>query len=124
MFCVLVSDNKYANSRLVWPEELPDGDRIREQMFYVPKGYKYDTTPIIRILIHTGIGDVWERPKLDQGEFIGCPVSQCWLTVDKSLGSEVDAVLFRHYYKRPEYKRPPNQVNLQLYFFFKIRSFY
>lgn len=96
----------------MWPEDLPGGDRIREQMYYVPQGYEYDRTPIKRILVHTGMGPWWEPFHLNQSEFIGCPVSQCWLTVDRSLGSEVDAVLFRHNFEQPEYKRPPNQVNL------------
>uniref|UniRef100_A0A2S2PJ48 Uncharacterized protein n=1 Tax=Schizaphis graminum TaxID=13262 RepID=A0A2S2PJ48_SCHGA len=71
------SDNKFTSSRLVWPEQLPRGDRILEQMYYVPKGYKYLKTPIKRILIYTGPGASWEVPKLDQAEFFGCPMSQC-----------------------------------------------
>ncbi|XP_025425389.1 glycoprotein 3-alpha-L-fucosyltransferase A-like [Sipha flava] len=102
--------NKFTNSRLVWPDELPNGDRIKEQLYYVPAGYKYEMSRIKRILIHTGIGDVWEIPLLDQGEFIGCPVSQCWLTVNLSYGPEVDAVIFRHHYTRPTFNRPPNQI--------------
>ncbi|XP_025192854.1 glycoprotein 3-alpha-L-fucosyltransferase A-like [Melanaphis sacchari] len=104
------TDNKFTSSRLVWPEQLPRGDRIKEQLYYIPKGYKYLETPIKRILIYTGPGATWETLKADQGEFIGCPVSQCWLTLNKSLGPEVDAVMFRHFYKRPEYQRPPNQI--------------
>lgn len=103
-------ENNFASSRLVWPEQLPYGDRIKEQMYFVPKDYRYVMTPYKRILIQNGIGEEWEVLKSEQGEFIGCPVSQCWLTYNKSLGPNVDAVLFRHYYKRPEYRRPPNQV--------------
>ncbi|CAI6360416.1 unnamed protein product [Macrosiphum euphorbiae] len=106
-YCV---ENNFTSSRLVWPEQLPYGDRIIEQMYYVPKDYGYVMTPYKRILIQNGIGEDWEVLKSDQGEFIGCPVSQCWLTHNKSLGPDVDAVLFRHYYKRPEYRRPPNQI--------------
>lgn len=107
----VVADNKFTSSRLVWPEQLPGGDRIIEQMYYVPKGYKYLKTPIKRILIQTGAGAAWETPKLDQGEFIGCPVSQCWLTLNQTLGPEVDAVLFRHSYDpAPTYQRPPEQI--------------
>jgi len=95
----------------VWPEQLPGGDRIIEQMYYIPKGYKYLKTPIKRILIQTGAGAAWEKPKLNQGEFVGCPVSQCWLTLNQTLGPEVDAVLFRHSYSPPTYQRPPGQVN-------------
>ncbi|XP_026822101.1 glycoprotein 3-alpha-L-fucosyltransferase A-like isoform X1 [Rhopalosiphum maidis] len=104
------TDNEFTSSRLVWPEQLPRGDRIIEQMYYVPKGYKYLKTPIKRILIYTGAGAAWEVPKSDQGEFFGCPVSQCWLTLNKSLGPEVDAVIFRHSYSRPKYWRPSNQI--------------
>ena len=105
------TNNKFTSSRLVWPDELPDGDRIKEQLYYVPDGYKFEKSPIKKILIATGIGNSWEIPLLDQGEFIGCPVSQCWITVDLSYGPEVDAVLFKHYYNRPTFNRPPNQVS-------------
>lgn len=90
------------------------GDKIKEQLDYVPKDYDSEKTPIKRILIHTGLGSDWEKPKLDQGEFIGCPVSRCWLTVNRSLGPEVDAVIFRHEYSRPEFIRPSNQVTQSL----------
>lgn len=103
-----------ANKRLVWPEQLPFGDRIKDQILYIPKGYKYENSPIKTILIYTGLGDVWEIPKLDQQEFFGCVVSQCSLTVNRSLAPEVDAVLFRHVYFRPSYKRPASQVNILL----------
>lgn len=56
----------------------------------------------------------WDKVELDQSEFVGCPVSQCSLSENKSLGSEVDAVLFKQFYRRPQHKRPPNQVNSQL----------
>ncbi|KAE9544399.1 hypothetical protein AGLY_001578 [Aphis glycines] len=107
---VVIADDKFTSSRLVWPEQLPGGDRIIEQMYYVPKGYKYLKTPIKRILIQTGAGADWETVKLNQGEFVGCPVSQCWLTLNKTLGPVVDAVLFRHSYSRPKYQRPPGQI--------------
>ncbi|CAI6361162.1 unnamed protein product [Macrosiphum euphorbiae] len=109
------ADNNFTYSRLVWPEQLPYGDRIKEQINYVPKDYRYSKTPYKQILIQTGIGHIWEILKPDQGEFFGCPVSQCWLTYNKSLGPDVDAVLFRHSYSRPEYRRPPNQIWILLY---------
>lgn len=102
--------NQLTNTKLVWPEEFPGGDRINEQLHYVPKDYKYDKAPIKQILMANGIGWFWEEVRLGQEEFIGCPVSQCWLTIDMSLGAEVDAVFYRHFYFRPEFERPPNQV--------------
>lgn len=95
----------------MWPEELPIGDRIKEQIVYVPKGYNYENTPMKTVLIYTGLGSDWEVPKLDQEEFFSCAVSQCMLTVSKSLAPEVDAVIFRHSYSRPLYVRPPYQVS-------------
>jgi hypothetical protein len=97
--------------RSVWPEDLPDGDRIREQMFYIPFGYRHEKAPIKRILIYNHLNSDLNRPKLEQEEFAGCPVSRCSLTVNTSYGPEVDAVLFKHAYTRPEFKRPPHQVN-------------
>lgn len=103
------------SDRPVWPEQLPFGDRIKDQMVYVPEGYAYEETPIKRILLYNGVGQYWEVPKLDQGEFIGCPVAQCALTVNVSLGPEVDAILFRHRYFRPSFAKPPNQVSAVVY---------
>ncbi|VVC30491.1 Hypothetical protein CINCED_3A003004 [Cinara cedri] len=56
------------------------------------------------------MGASWERPLLGQGLFFGCPVSQCMLTINNSLAPQVDAVLFRHVYVPPSYKRPRNQI--------------
>lgn len=109
--CSLVARREYPKGRrLVWPDQLRYGDRIRHQMVYVPNNYAYEKTPIKRILLYNGINPEWEVPRLDRGEFIGCPVRQCTLTIDRSVGSEVDALLFRHTYTRPSFKRPPNQV--------------
>lgn len=107
----MIAGTRFANSRLVWPEELADGDRIVEQLFYVPKGYEYNRTPIKRILVRSGPDAAANPPRLDQAEFVGCPVSQCWLTADSSLGSDVDAVLFRQNYERPKFVRPAGQVS-------------
>lgn len=50
----------------MWPEQLPYGDRIIEQMYYVPKDYRYAMTPYKRILIQNGIGVGWEVLKSDR----------------------------------------------------------
>lgn len=96
---------------MVWPEDLPVGDRIREQINYVPRGYKYENSPIKTILVFTGLGDVWEKPKLDQEEFFSCAINQCMLTENMSLAPEVDAVLFQHSYTSLLHERPLNQVS-------------
>ncbi|XP_050441785.1 glycoprotein 3-alpha-L-fucosyltransferase A-like [Adelges cooleyi] len=101
---------KSTSKRLVWPEELPYGDRIIEQILYVPDTYKKETAKLKTILLYNGIGSDWEIPRLDQGEFLDCPVSRCSLTVDKSLAPTADAILFRHSYERPQHKRNPNQI--------------
>ncbi|XP_050437650.1 glycoprotein 3-alpha-L-fucosyltransferase A-like [Adelges cooleyi] len=101
---------KNKSKRLIWPEELPYGDRIREQMLYVPDTYKNETTKLKTILLYNGIGNDWEILKLNQGEFLDCPVSRCSLTIDKSLAPTADAILFRHHYERPKHKREPNQI--------------
>lgn len=111
VLCLMSAGSNFANTRLVWPEELSDGDRIVEQLSYVPKGYRYDKTPIKQILIHTDAAYTGKLPNLGQAELVGCPVSQCWLTTDKSLGSVADAVLFVQNYTRPEFQRPSEQVS-------------
>lgn len=96
---------------MVWPEDLPVGDRIREQINYVPRGYKYENSLIKTILVFTSLEDAWETPKLDQEEFFSCTINQCMLTVNMSLAPEVDAVLFQHSYTSLSYERPSNQVS-------------
>lgn len=82
-------------------------------MNYVPEGYDYEQSPMIRILLFNGIGQFWEILQMGQIEFLDCPVNKCMFTIDQSLGSEIDVVLFRHLYKTPEWKRPPHQVSCQ-----------
>lgn len=110
----LIVDESLTGKRLVWPEQLPFGDRMRDQINYVPEGYAYEKTPVKTILIYTGLGEDWEKPRLGQAEFFGCAVNQCLITVNRTFGPDVDAVLFRHSYSRPSFKRPPNQVSIPL----------
>ncbi|XP_050520643.1 glycoprotein 3-alpha-L-fucosyltransferase A-like isoform X2 [Daktulosphaira vitifoliae] len=101
--------NNYSR-RLVWPEELSNGDRIMEQILFVPSNYNRETAPIKKILLYNGIGYSWEIPRLGQEEFIDCPVSSCSMTTDKSLAPLVEAILFKHKYNGSEHIRPPNQI--------------
>lgn len=97
---------------LVWPEQsINVVDRIKNQMNYVPKSYKYEKSPIKTILLYYGRGEDWEITQPDQVDFVGCPVNRCSFTTDRSLGSKVDAIFFRRNYTHPQFERPTNQVS-------------
>lgn len=112
-FCTLIvlQSGDLKDPNLVWPEQLPFGDRIRTQMDYVPKGYEYEKSPMIRILYYNGLSYIADYHRKGPVEFYGCPVSQCMLTDEKSLGSKVEAVIFHHDYHTPNWKRPSYQVS-------------
>lgn len=105
-------DDLSTGDAVVWPEQsINPVDRIKNQMSYVPKGYSYGKSPIKKILLYYGRGEEWELTQPDQLDFIGCPVSKCSFTTDKSLSTKVDVVFFRRNYARPPFERPTNQVS-------------
>lgn len=82
----------------LWPEEQPHGDRVVEQLMFVPPHYKYENAPIKRILIFNHL-DSWMIEE-GQVEFVwnDCPVNRCTLTTKRSSIINMDAVVFRDKY--------------------------
>lgn len=100
---------------LVWPNE-QDGDRIEEQLMFVPSKYQYDKTPMKKILLYNGL--VKWMVKEGQDEFISkqCPVDKCLITSNSNESPEVDAILFRDYFSHPGHTKPAKQVGYNVIF--------
>lgn len=97
----------------IFPEDDP-GDRVLEQLMYLPDNYEgYNSTEKV-ILVYNDLGD-WNNVKIKTGAFHGCPVNRCVLTDDKWRAVDADAIIFSDAFKHPGVYRPPNQLWM-LYF--------
>jgi len=87
-------------SRL-WPEEKRGGDRVEEQLMFIPPNYQYENAPMKKILLYNSISS-W-MVDIGQSEFLSndCPVNRCTIsTTTKSIFS-MDAILFREEFYDP-----------------------
>lgn len=91
-------------SRL-WPEEKKDGDRIEEQLMFIPPNYQYENAPMKKILLHNGLSD-W-MVDIGQSEFLSndCPVNRCTISTMTKLIYSMDAVLFLGEFYDPLYEK-------------------
>jgi len=98
----------------VWPKEQKTGDRIENQLMFIPPNYQYDDEPMKTILLYNGLSN-W---MVDDGQnvFISkqCPVNRCKITTKKSEASNVDAILFRDHFSHPGHRKTGNQVRLKI----------
>ncbi|XP_056644935.1 glycoprotein 3-alpha-L-fucosyltransferase A-like [Diorhabda sublineata] len=85
-----------------------DGDRIVEQLMYVPEDYQGFDTPEKVILAYNGLG-AWGQ-KSGPASFLGCPVSRCTLTDDRSKATVADAILYKDHFIHPGVNRPMKQI--------------
>ncbi|XP_060517098.1 glycoprotein 3-alpha-L-fucosyltransferase A-like isoform X2 [Cylas formicarius] len=90
-----------------------DGDRIIDQLMYIPEDYQGYDSPEKVILAYTGLGS-WGA-KSGPSVFQECPVSRCSLTADKSRAADADAIIFKDHFVSPGVPRPMNQIWI-LYF--------
>ncbi|XP_050535701.1 glycoprotein 3-alpha-L-fucosyltransferase A-like isoform X1 [Daktulosphaira vitifoliae] len=99
----------------IWPKELKNGDRVEEQLMFVPPHYQYDDEPMKKILLFNGLSN-WIVEE-GQGVFItkSCPVNRCEITVKKSEAQHADAILFRDHFSHPGHRKSGRQVWI-LYF--------
>ncbi|GJQ69868.1 hypothetical protein Trydic_g22415 [Trypoxylus dichotomus] len=108
--------NVYPERADVTPPLFPDessGDRIVEQLMYVPENYQgYDTQEKV-ILAYNGLNQ-WGQ-KSGPGTFHGCPVNRCILTDDRSRATDADAIIYKDHFTHPGVMRPLKQVWI-LYF--------
>uniref|UniRef100_A0A2H8TYZ4 Fucosyltransferase n=2 Tax=Melanaphis sacchari TaxID=742174 RepID=A0A2H8TYZ4_9HEMI len=99
----------------VWPKEQKTGDRIENQLMFIPPNYRYDDEPMKTILLFNGLSN-W-MVEDGQNIFISkqCPVNRCTITSKKSEASNVDAILFRDHFSHPGHRKTGKQVWI-LYF--------
>jgi len=81
-------------SRL-WPEEKEGGDRIEEQLMFIPPNYQYENAPMKKIFVHKSDLSDWVVD-IGQSEFLSndCPVDRCTILTSPKLIDSMDAVLF------------------------------
>ncbi|XP_050302319.1 glycoprotein 3-alpha-L-fucosyltransferase A-like [Anthonomus grandis grandis] len=91
----------------LFPEQA-DGDRIVDQLMYVPEDYQEFDTPEKTILLFSGLGAWGQRG--GSAAFAQCPVSRCSLTADRGRASDADAILFKDHVANLGFNRPANQV--------------
>ncbi|KRX67614.1 Glycoprotein 3-alpha-L-fucosyltransferase A [Trichinella sp. T9] len=77
----------------LWPEELPNNDRIIEQIKFIPPVILNKTILVSLFEGYKG----WDLPnqKAMDNLFTNCPVNNCKAVPDYSAVNEADAVLFR-----------------------------
>ncbi|GIY35015.1 glycoprotein 3-alpha-L-fucosyltransferase A [Caerostris darwini] len=108
----------------LWPEQ-DSGDRIVEQLMYVPPNYTSSwnfssassaagTTPkqkLKKILLYFGKGG-WNDLPLGRTVFLRdkCPVNTCELSISLKDAEQADALFFKDRFLWPFYKRQPHQV--------------
>lgn len=94
--------------RIVWPNK-QSGDRVEEQLMFVPPNYQYDDAPLKTILLYNE--HIKWKVKDGQSEFVSnCPVNRCTITTNKLDAPYVDAIIFRDQYVKPVHKKPDKQV--------------
>ncbi|XP_030763324.1 glycoprotein 3-alpha-L-fucosyltransferase A-like [Sitophilus oryzae] len=85
-----------------------DGDRIYDQLMYMPDDYQGYDSPEKTILLYNGFSG-WGQKK-GSAAFHECPISRCTLTADRSRASDADAILFKDRVVQPPVDRPMKQV--------------
>jgi glycoprotein 3-alpha-L-fucosyltransferase len=104
-----------AKGKRVWPDKDFDwDDRIQAHMKHIPKTARaeqekpFDQQKTKLIIIWNGIGNTKKgRQRLVDDK---CPVTQCYLTGDRSKVTHADVLLFQHSVANPGHRRPPNQI--------------
>jgi glycoprotein 3-alpha-L-fucosyltransferase len=91
----------------LFPDQV-DGDRVIDQLMYVPEDYQGFDTQEKLVLAYNGLG-TWGQ-KSGPGSFHGCPVSRCSLTDDRSRAADADAILYKDHFIPPSVPRPAKQV--------------
>uniref|UniRef100_A0A224YN05 Fucosyltransferase n=1 Tax=Rhipicephalus zambeziensis TaxID=60191 RepID=A0A224YN05_9ACAR len=94
----------------LWPHE-DSGDRIEQQLMFVPEDYKRNNTRIKKILLMRGLGGWGDLPR-GRAVFLRdkCPVDTCEIVTSQDEAPDADAVLFKDRFVAPKYRRPWHQV--------------
>ncbi|XP_022913644.1 glycoprotein 3-alpha-L-fucosyltransferase A [Onthophagus taurus] len=96
----------------LFPNESP-GDRIVDQLMYIPDDYEGIDTPEKVILVYNGVRQ-WNK-ETGPRTFDECPVNRCSLIDDQSKAKDVDAVLYKDHFASTWADRPPHQVWILYY---------
>jgi len=105
----------------VWPKEQKNGDRVENQLMFIPPNYRYDDEPKKKILLFNGLSS-W---MVDDGQnvFISkqCPVNRCTITTKKSEAPDVDAILFRDHFSHPGHRKTGKQVRSSINYLYTVQ---
>jgi len=101
----------------IFPDELPQEDRIPDQLMYlppegtIPKNQDDSSVPLKKILLWNG-ASAWGGLKAGRGLFLKekCPVSTCVLSTTRSEAESADIVLFKDHFTMPYFKRSASQL--------------
>ncbi|VEN34890.1 unnamed protein product [Callosobruchus maculatus] len=96
----------YKGPPRLFPDEA-DGDRVVDQLMYVPEDYRGYDTPEKVILAYNGLSAWGQKP--GGASFHGCPVNRCSLTDDRSKAADADAILYKDHFIHPGVPRPMHQ---------------
>ncbi|EDV97737.1 glycoprotein 3-alpha-L-fucosyltransferase A [Drosophila grimshawi] len=103
----------------LFPQEDQHGDRVVNQLMYVPHNYEQikASGKLKTILLYNGLGP-WNVKK-GREVFLRskCPVDTCELTANRDLASVADMILYKDTYIPTGIRRPNNhkQVNMMYY---------
>uniref|UniRef100_A0A182N516 Fucosyltransferase n=1 Tax=Anopheles dirus TaxID=7168 RepID=A0A182N516_9DIPT len=111
--------NRKTNKRLarLLPSETARGDRISNQLMFVPPNYETIKRKgkLKTILLYNGLSP-W-NVKAGRDVFLSakCPVSTCAITAQREKASTADLVLYKDHYIPPSVPRSPYQIYM-MYF--------
>ena len=121
------STNETARIARLFPEKYLNHDRITHQLNFLPLNYtRYkDLNPAVKKIL------LWNGPELEEGFKEGvygkvegihfltgrelfikekCPVNTCSISSRQDDAQQADLVLFKDEFKRPNFRRPRNQI--------------
>uniref|UniRef100_A0A182T609 Fucosyltransferase n=1 Tax=Anopheles maculatus TaxID=74869 RepID=A0A182T609_9DIPT len=111
--------NRKTNKRLarLLPSETSRGDRISNQLMFVPPNYETIKRKgkLKTILLYNGLSP-W-NVKAGRDVFLSskCPISTCAITAQREKASTADLVLYKDHYIPPSVPRSPYQIYM-MYF--------
>ncbi|XP_064480724.1 glycoprotein 3-alpha-L-fucosyltransferase A-like [Ornithodoros turicata] len=99
------------HAQRLWPHQVPSGDRIVDQLMYMPQGYARNATKLKKIVLMYGLSGWGDLPK-GRSIFLRdkCPVDTCEILTSQDESPDADAILFKDRFTPPKHRRNPNQV--------------
>lgn len=91
----------------LWPQEEPAGDRVTNQLMFVPPDNRKKIANK-KILLFNGLG-TW-GVKAGSEAFKNCPVDSCTITSNRAESMDADAIFFKDHFVHPGHHKPHRQV--------------